>query len=40
MHFVVLNGMGLKKLEMGVGDGPTRLKSIFVKFPHQRSKVI
>ena len=38
MRFVMLRGMGLK-LGMGVGDGPTRLKNIFSKRPHQRSKV-
>ena len=39
MRFVMLGGMGLK-LCMGIGDGPPRLKSIFWKWPHQRSKVI
>ena len=39
MRFAMLRGMGLK-LGMGIGDGPPRLKSIFSKWPHQRSKVI
>ena len=39
MRFVMLWGMGLK-LGMGIGDGPPRLKSIFSKWPHWRSKII
>ena len=36
MRFAKLRGMGLK-LGMGIGDGPPRLKSIFSKWPPQRS---
>ena len=39
MLFVVLRGMGLK-LGMGVEDWPTRVKSIFSRRPHHRSKII
>ena len=39
MRFVLLWGMGLK-LGMGLGDGPPRFVGIFLKWPHQRSKVI
>ena len=39
MRFAMLWGMGLK-LGMGIEDGPPRLKSIFSKWPHRRSKVI
>ena len=39
MRFVVLQCIVLK-LSMGVGDGPMRFKSIFLKRSHQRSKAI
>ena len=39
MRFPMLRGTGLK-LGIMIGDGPPRLKSIFSKWPHQRSKVI
>ena len=39
MRSVVLRCMGLK-LGMGVGNEPTRLKSVFSKQSHQRSNVI
>ena len=39
MRFFMLQGMGLK-LGMGIWDGPTRLNSIFSKWPHQRSNVM